>query len=156
LVLALTILDLGLLTLRIDPLPYLVGLETRDVYLTRRLGAHYAAMQQLNTDLPSEAVVVFLWEPRSYYCQHDCRPDSILDTFPHLVYQYGSAGAIAGAWQQEGVTHVLIHRSGLEFVLSESPEVVDTTVLNELEAQFLRPVFEVGRAYQVYALVEKP
>ncbi|MFC1976486.1 ArnT family glycosyltransferase [Chloroflexota bacterium] len=156
LILALTIVDVGLLTLKINPLPYLVGLETRDAYLTRRLGAHYVAMQQINKDLPSDAVIVFLWEPRSYYCQQDCRPDSILDTFPHLVHQYGSAEAIAEGWKQEGVTHLLIHRPGLEFVLNESPEVVDTTVLDELETRFLQPIFEVGRAYQVYALVEEP
>ena len=86
---------MGLLTFKIDPLPYLAGLETREQYLTRRLGTHYGTMQQLNDVLPAEAVVVFLWEPRSYYCQLDCRPDSILDAFSHLVYQYGSAEAIA-------------------------------------------------------------
>jgi hypothetical protein len=152
LTLALTIVDVGLFTLNINPLPYLVGLETREAYLSRRLGAHYATMQRINEDLPAEATIVFLWEPRTYYCQCDCRPDSILDTFPHLVHQYGSAEAIAQAWRQAGVTHVLIHRSGLDFMLGKTPETVDTTVLAELEARFLHPVFDVAGAYQVYAL----
>ena len=136
--LALTLIDIGLLTLRIDPLPYLTGFETRGQYLTRRLGTHFGAMEQMNDSLPSDAVVLFLWEPRSFYCQQDCRPDSILDTFPHLVYQYGSAEAIAQAWREAGVTHVLIHRSGLNFVLSESPDTVDQAILTELETSFLR------------------
>jgi 4-amino-4-deoxy-L-arabinose transferase-like glycosyltransferase len=156
LTLALTMLDVGLLTLKINPLPYLTGLESREAYLARHLGAHYQAMQYINQTLPPDAVVVFLWEPRSYYCARDCRPDSILDTFPHLVDQYGSAEAIARAWQQAGVTHVLVHRSGLEFVLSESPEVVDRTVLTELETRFLNPVAQIGRAYDLYKLGADP
>jgi hypothetical protein len=111
-------------------------------------------MQQINQVLPPEATIVFLWEPKSYYCQRDCRPDSILDTFPHLVHQYGSAEAIAQAWQQAGVTHVLIHQAGLDFVLDESPEVIDTTILAELEIRFLHPLFDVAGAYQVYGLIE--
>jgi hypothetical protein len=155
LTLALTVVDVGLLTLEINPVPYLVGLETQEAYLTRRLGAHYAAMQQINQVLPPEATIVFLWEPKSYYCQRDCRPDSILDTFPHLVHQYGSAEAIAQAWQQAGVTHVLIHQAGLDFVLDESPGVIDTTILAGLEIRFLHPLFDVAGAYQVYELIEE-
>jgi hypothetical protein len=113
-------------------------------------------MQQINKDLPADATVVFLWEPRSYYSQCDCRPDSILDTFPHLVHQYGSANAIAQAWRQEGVTHVLIFRSGLDFVLNESPDMVDTAVLTELEHCYLRLLFDIVGAYQVYALGAAP
>jgi len=154
LTLALTIVDMGLLTLKIDPLPYLSGLESRDRYLTRRLGAYYATMQQLDEDLPSEAVVAFLWEPRSYFCRIDCRPDSILDEFPHLVDQYGRAEAIARAWREAGVTHVLVHRTGLNFMFNESPEKIDQAILSELEANHLRAVFDVAGAYQVYALEE--
>jgi hypothetical protein len=156
LALALTLVDVGLLTLKINPLPYLTGGETRDEYLTRRLGAHYAVMGQINETLPPDAVIVFLWEPRSYFCQRDCRPDSILDKFPHLVYRYGSAKAITYAWRQARVTHVLIHRAGLNFILNESLETVDTAVLAELEAQYLRLLFETTGAYQVYALEPAP
>jgi len=156
LALTLTVIDVGLLTLKIDPLPYLVGLESRDEYLTRRLGAHYAAMQQINTELPAEAKIVFLWEPRSYYCRRDCRPDSILDEFPHLVYQHGSAQAIAQRWHAQGVSHVLLHRSGLEFMLNESPQKIDRAVLAELERTYWRKVFDVAGAYQLYALKGVP
>ncbi|RME74893.1 MAG: hypothetical protein D6784_09060, partial [Chloroflexi bacterium] len=155
-VLALTLVDMALLTLKIDPLPYLAGLETRDAYLTRRLGAHYAAMTQINQTLPPEAVVQFLWEPRTYYCRRDCRPDSILDVFPHLVYRYRTAGAIARAWQAQGVTHVLVHEAGLRFILNESPETVDRAVLDDLRQHWLRPVGEVAGAYRLYALEVSP
>jgi len=152
LALLLLLIDATLLALEVDPLPYLVGEETRDEHLTRRMGAYYAAMQRINEQLPADAKVIFLWEPRSYYCQRDCQPDSILDTFAHMVHWHGSADAIARAWRQEGVTHVLIFRSGLQFVLNESPGKVDTAVLSELETRYLRKLSDVAGAYQVYAL----
>lgn len=151
LTLALTVIDVGLLTMKTDPLPYLTGLESRDDYLTRRLGAHYAAMQQINSELPPDATIVFLWEPRSYYCQLDCRPDSILDTFPHLVYQHQTADAIAQDWHEADITHVLIHRDGLQFVLNEQPEKIDTEVLTTLEENYLQPIFEIAGAYEIFA-----
>jgi hypothetical protein len=113
-------------------------------------------MQQINDTLPPDAVVIFLWEPRSYYCRRDCRPDSILDTFPHLVHRYGSAEAIARAWRDAGVTHLLIHRSGLNFVLNETPDLIDTAILEQLEADHLRLQSDIGDSYQLYALEPVP
>jgi 4-amino-4-deoxy-L-arabinose transferase-like glycosyltransferase len=150
--LTLIVVDAVLLTLRINPVPYLVGLETRDEHLARRLGAHYAAMERINETLPAGSKVVFLWEPRSYYCRHNCQPDSILDEFAHLVYQQGSADNIARVWRENGVSHVLIHRTGLEFILAEQPAVVDEEILNALETDHLVEILEVGPAYQVFTL----
>ena len=154
--LALTLIDVGLLTLRIDPLPYLAGFEARDEYLTRSMGAHYAAMEEINDTLPLEAAVIFLWEPRSYYCRLDCRPDSILDAFPHLVHRYGSAEAIARHWREAGLTHLLIHRAGFDFMLAETPELIDAAVLEELEANHLRLQGDIGGSYQLYSLEPAP
>ena len=71
-----------------QPWAYLSGAETRDDYLTRRLGAHYAAMQALNEKLPPDAVVQFLWEPRSYYSRVPAEPDAILDRWPWLLSRH--------------------------------------------------------------------
>ncbi|MCP5096931.1 MAG: hypothetical protein GY943_15385 [Chloroflexi bacterium] len=138
-----------------QPWAYLSGAETRDAHLTRRLGAHYAAMQEINAQLPPDAIVKFLWEPRSYYCDVDCRPDSILDAFDHLVYLHKDADSIAAALRAEGVTHILIWQTGLDFIV-ESPEsasVVDTAVLTNLQTNHLEPTFSVAEGgYQVFAL----
>ncbi len=151
LALGLTLVDTGLLTLRIDPGPYLLGFESRPDYLTRRLGAHYAAMQDLNAELPAEARVVLLWEPRSYYCDRHCQPDSILDKFPHLVHRYGSAGEIARVWREAGITHILVHQLGLSFVRHTASDVTQE-VLATLAADYLQPVSSVGDAYRLYRL----
>jgi 4-amino-4-deoxy-L-arabinose transferase-like glycosyltransferase len=154
LTLVLTVIDLTLLTQeKIDPLPYLLGQESRETHLTRRLGAYYVAMQEINQKLPAEARIVFLGEPRSYYCQKDCRPDSILDEFPHLVYRYGTAEAIAKAWQAAGITHVLVYRAGVDLGLKGDPETVGQEVLSTLQEKYWREMIDVVGAYQVYELV---
>ncbi len=137
------------------PYAHLWGTETRPEYLRRRLGAHYKAMEAINDQLPANAVIEFLWEPRSYYCQKACHPDSILDKYGHLQYLYGqNAAAIAQAWQDKGVTHVLVFKWGLDFLLDENTATnaprPDPTVLEELKANYLEQVINVDGGYQIY------
>jgi len=155
LALTLNLVELSLNFAQVNPLAYLTGQETRSEYLTRRLGAYYATLEQLHQTLPAQAVVLFLWEPRSYFCQVECRPDSILDQLAHDHYLYGSAANIAAAWKQAGITHVLLHRQGLEFIKREETEALSAPALEQLavlEADYFEPVFEVAGAYQVYRL----
>ncbi|MCL4301578.1 MAG: phospholipid carrier-dependent glycosyltransferase [Anaerolineae bacterium] len=155
LALALNLVELSLNFAQANPLAYLTGSETRSEYLTRRLGAYYATMEKINEILPPQAVVLFLWEPRSYFCQVECRPDSILDRLAHDQYLYGSAAKIVEAWQKAGITHVLLHRQGLEFIKHEATTVLDQPALDQLEvleARYFEPVFDVVGAYQLYRL----
>ncbi len=115
------VLALGLLQQAQDwlaraPLTYVIGSQNKAERLTQALGVHYQVMQQLNQTLPPNAVVLFLWEPRSYYCDLDCRPDSILDKYSHLEHLHRSAASIAAALAAEGVTHLLIFDQGLTFL----------------------------------------
>jgi hypothetical protein len=155
LVLVLNLVELGLSFVQINPLAYLTGQETRAEYLTRRLGAYYATMERLNQTLPATAVVLFLWEPRSYFCQVECRPDSILDQLAHDQYLYGEAAKIVEAWKDLGITHILLHHQGLNFIQSEGTEVIYEPALEQLEvleAEYFEPVFDVVGAYQLYKL----
>jgi 4-amino-4-deoxy-L-arabinose transferase-like glycosyltransferase len=49
--------------LEINPLPVVLGLESPDDYLARRLGWYYVAVQNINRELPPGAVVGFFWVP---------------------------------------------------------------------------------------------
>ncbi len=142
--------------LEVNPVAYLSGRESRSAYLERRLGIHYVAMQEMNRELPQEAVVVFLWEPRSYYCERDCHPDSILDRFLHYTQHYQfDAGELAAHWREAGYTHLLLFDAGLEFVVAEGIEPVraeDLAVLDELKAGYLRPVMVWEGVYSVYEI----
>ena len=136
------------------PLTYVAGSASRDDILTHWLGGHYTAMQGINDQLPPDAVVTFLYEPRSYYCDRDCRPDSILDRFAHLEYLYNDADGIAQAWRNEGVSHVLLFEIGYEFVREQqmawiSPQ--NTHLMDDLTVSHLQLINDWGD-YQLYEL----
>jgi hypothetical protein len=142
--------------LRIRPLPVLVGEESRDAFLTRTLGAHYAAMQLVDEHVPADGRVLFLWEPRSYYCSRSVQPDAILERWAWLRHQYGDdLTAISRRLDQEGYTHVLLHRTGLELVREAELDPLTEADWNALEAfvgAFLQEEAAVGEAYELYRL----
>ena len=144
-----------------QPWGILVGDESEEENLQRRLTSHFEAMEFINTETPEDAVVAFLWEPRSYYCQRDCRPDSILDEFGHLQYQYGDAQNIAKAMQDRGISHVLVFEKGLDFVLeANSPSddpLEEPPVLVDLRQNYLVPITTIGdELYTLYRLKDNP
>lgn len=139
-----------------QPWTYLIGNESLEANLGRRLGWHYQAMEAINA-LPEDAVVAFLWEPRSYYCERDCRPDSILDKFGHLTYLYGDAEGIARTWRDKGVSHVLIFESGLKLILAANSTgdeaLPEPAALTGLRRNHLQLVQSVGDdVYQLFSL----
>jgi len=141
--------------LQINPMPVVLGLESRDDYLTRRLGVYQVVMTTLN-ELPPESRIIFLWEPRSYACQVDCWPDALLDRFLHLTYLHLDAEAIAREWQRAGVTHVLLHQQGMEAIIEAGFDPVtprDLAIMNDLQSYHLSPVREWGEFYVLYELV---
>lgn len=103
------------------PLPALFGLEPRQNYLARRLGAFWDAMSYVNEQLPDDVQLFFLWEPRGYYCDRAAQADVTLDNLAQLRVAYGSADKAVAALQAGGVTHVLVHRAGLEFLQQPTP-----------------------------------
>jgi hypothetical protein len=147
-------------TLRIQPLPVLVGEESREEYLARNLGAHYAAMELVNERVPEEGQVLHLWEPRSYYCQRAVQPDPILERWAWLRHRYdGDLDAIARALRTEGYTHLLLHRAGLEFVRQNRLDPLsdeDFAALDAFIVTYLRMEAQVGKAYQLYRLQGSP
>ena len=141
-----------------SPWAYIFGTDTRDEILLRDLGIHYLALTEMNGNLSPDAIVTFLWEPRSYYCDIDCRPDSILDKYPHLEHLHGTAPALADIWRDEGVTHVLLFESGLDFILETPTEGItpeDTAVLQALLTEEGRLVTNWHDAYSLYELTKK-
>jgi hypothetical protein len=141
---------------RANPLPVVLGLETRGDYLTRRLGWYYVAIEAINQDLPPESSVLFLWEPRAYHCGVECLPDALLDRWLHTTHLYGQdAAAVAAAWREQGITHVLLHRAGYAAVLEAAFDPVteaDKTTLEELLSSETVRVRDFGEAYELYVL----
>jgi hypothetical protein len=137
-----------------NPAAFILGHESRADYLARSLGTVYIASQTINETLPSGTAVQFLWEPRTYYCEMDCRGDHILDKYARLERQYGSAGQMAQALAAEGVTHLLIFEQGLAFLRESEADLI----IPADEAEYERFISEHTRPVQqwdeVYTLVE--
>lgn len=137
------------------PHRFVLGAEGRDETLNRLLGPHYAATHELAQLLPPEAVVTFLMEPRSYYCQIECRPDLLLTKLGHLEHQYHDADGIAAAWQAEGISHVLVFDAGYEFAVETDmafalPE--NENLMDAFYENWLEPVSSWDDAYTLYAI----
>ncbi len=143
-------------TVRIRPLPVLVGEESREQFLRRNLGTHYAAMELVNERVPESGKVLFLWEPRTYYCQRAARPDAVLEQWAWRMYQQGGdLGAIARSLQSEGYTHILLHRAGLEFMRHTRLDPLSDQDLDAWEAfaaSYVRLEAQVGDSYLLYGL----
>jgi hypothetical protein len=157
-VLALTLLGTLLSTAQERPLDVLLGFESRPEFLTRHLGWYYAAVEHINRELPTHAIVLFLWEPRSYHCQIECWPDALLDRWLHTTHVYGyDPAAIADAWRMEGVTHLLFYRQGYQVVRQAGFDPLteaDLAALEELQAHHLQQVQHFGDVYTLYRLGE--
>ena len=158
-VLVLTLVGTFLSTAQGQPLGVLLGFENREEFLTRRLGWYYATVEYINQELPRDAVVLFLWEPRSYHCTVECRPDALLDRWLHTTHLYGhDAETIADTWRVEGVTHVLFYQLGYEMIRDAGFDpltAVDVATLEALQDHDVQEVEDFGGVYTLYRLREK-
>ena len=140
LVVGLTTVSVALSWAGDPPLPFLLGAETREAFQERHLGDHYRAMSFINNQLPGDAKVLFLWEPRSYLCQRTCQPDTLLFNWRHMLYAHGAPEAIWNTLKSEGITHVLAYGGGFRYY-SEPPHVEmegpHIAALLEFEARYL-------------------
>lgn len=145
-----------------NPLLYLVGLQGREKYLENNLGDHYRAMQYINQNLSDSAQIQFLWEPRTYYCQREARSDAILGSFKHLVFLEGETEQVVERWREAGVTHVLFHKSGLDFLMSDPRDrrfalsKGDQRIWEELVRDHFDPLYQDERSsFILYQLRER-
>jgi hypothetical protein len=121
LVLVLNVLTEAKALLEIHPFAPLLGLESRQAYLARRLGAYFQAMQDTNGNLPPDAKIFYLWEPRGYYSQHTSRADATLDNLAQLELISPNADAALAALKADGFGYLLYYRAGLQFLLGPTP-----------------------------------
>ena len=138
---------------QINPLPVLSGRQGRFDYLVEQLGWYGWAIEGVN-ELPPGSRVKFLWEPRAYYCQIDCRPDSILDQWWYARQTIGEASEIANVWRDQGYTHVLIYDFGAQLQFETQPLLSreDWVELGRLRKEELKLAKDFGSVYSLYTL----
>ena len=136
-----------------NPLAYLAGWETAEKYLERHQPGYQQAISYLNDQLPGSAKVYFLWEPRSFYARREVRPDAILDGFLHLRHRFGDAAGIARYLREQGYTHLLLYKQGMDAIVQAGFDPVtaeDLAVMDDLQARYLSLVRDWDGVYSLY------
>ena len=149
---------------RTDPLRVVFGIQSEEDYLAQAMGVDYLAMQQVNA-LPQDAKVLFLWEPRTFYCEHICIADSLINQWWHDRQLESDPHKIAEQWREQGVTHILIRDLGMNFLVHEEAKFgslseADVAALDEVRQDDLTLLWNFvsagydGKPQAVYSLYE--
>jgi hypothetical protein len=116
LVISLTLLDNAVFVLQRNPLAFAVGAQSRERYI-ERVNPSYAAVMAMLDELPADAHVYNLFEPRSYGLPRSVQPDTINSNFAHDLYLYQTPETILQQWKSRGYTHILVYERGRSLLL---------------------------------------
>ncbi len=113
-----------------------LGRESRAAYLHRTVDG-YAGWEFLRT-LDPRSRVLMVGDARHYYCPPVCYPEADQFTWVRLMAQADfEATAFGRLLQEEGVTHLLLHRSSIQWLLEHDVEGLTRRSFTVLTAQFL-------------------
>lgn len=122
LTMGLSLLSQVLLTVGLDPLPYLTGYQSREEYLDRFVTQRFhQTITYLNENLTDRDRVLFVWEPRSYGCQVPHRADVLLDHLSQYLARYGSPQEMIAGLSREGFTHLLVNEYIYPWIVVDFP-----------------------------------
>jgi hypothetical protein len=131
-----------------------LGLKTSPAYLADALGWFEPAMAAVRA-LPEGQRAQLIYEPRSLYCAPRCLPDEILDRWKRLWLSQGdNPAAIRETLRQEGITHLLVYREGVRFLLEAADPhhpPSDLAALDQFLQTLPQPV-DFGGVYALYSL----
>ncbi len=87
---------------RMRVLEYHTGLMDEDAYLEHNLDIHYKMMEALQ-DIPAGSKVLFLWEPKTYYCPETitCIGDFLFDHWSHPLLVGEKPEEVLVQWDAE-------------------------------------------------------
>ncbi len=151
--LAFTTIEISLDTLRKGAPQAALAMTSQSDYLANNLGWFQPAMQAVQ-ELPAGSRALMIYEPRSLYCLPVCQPDESLDRWRRDWMRFAEAGKIRQQWLREGFTHVLVFRSGVEFMQNNPDPKHPVESLRALNA-FLNDLSapqNFGGVYELYAL----
>lgn len=153
LVLSLTALEVNLDMLKRSTPQAALGITNLQDYLSSNTGWYQPAMEAIRS-LPPGSRTLMIYEPRAFYCLPACKPDENLDRWRRDWTRFADFSVIRRQWQNEGFTHLLVFRLGVEFMKDNPDPKHPLPSLLALEA-FLDtlPILEdIGGVYQLYTL----
>lgn len=148
----LTLMDVLADTAKSKVVDYLSGTLSREAYLHVNLGVYYGAMRQLET-LPNGAQVLFMWEPKSYYCPETlrCTPDVIFDHWSRPLLHNSAPDDIFAVWQARGEDYLLLYDYGYEFWFNEHTHLQpQNSLFPQTLTRWMTPIWTDNTAYTLY------
>jgi hypothetical protein len=130
-VITLTIFENAMFVLQRNPLAVAFGAQTRERYIERVAPSYFELMQNMD-DLPPDAHVYYLFEPRSYNMPRITQADALITNFAHDQFLYQTPDKIIQSWKAKGCTHVLVYETGKQFILDNNPAYKDPSMRNAL------------------------
>ena len=122
LTLGFALLSQTLLTISLNPWPYLVGHQSRDHYLESYIPQRLQqTFRYLDENLGSDDKVLFVWELRSYGLGVPHQADVRLDNIAQGLARYGSPKGMAEGLMQEGFTHILVNQYIYPWITRDYP-----------------------------------
>ena len=153
-VIALTLFSNSMFVLRRNPLTVALGVQTREQYIERTIPS-YAALIQLVDELPQDARIYNLFEPRSYSLPRFVQPDVINSNFSHDIHYQTTPSGVVDHWKLQGYTHILINNTGANLE-SVDPESQFTPVAKDAMREtlsMLEPVSQTpDEVYSIYRI----
>lgn len=128
-----------LLTVGLNPWPYLVGHQSRDDYLDRYVSQNlHQTFTYANRNLTPDDKIFFVWELRSYGLDVPHEADTLLNNFPQRLAQYGSPEGVLVGLRREGFTHLLVNRYIYPWILTDYPITAqEQAAWEEFQRRFL-------------------
>jgi hypothetical protein len=137
----------------IRPLPYVLGEESRDEFLSRQVGS-YPAMAYINRTLPEDAVVYLLYlSGRGYYLDREYLHHVGLETaiVKAMVRSSADTATLTAFLKSLGGTHLLVRDELLMKALEDNFPGETVRDIREKLAQSLIKVYE-SNGYSVYRI----
>jgi hypothetical protein len=125
-VIALTLFDNGMFVLQRNPLAVAFGVQSRAGYIAR-VNPSYAALMNALNELPTNAYVYTIFEPRSYGLPRRTQPDPINYNFAHDFYLYQTPAEIIQHWKRQGYTHIIVNERGLSLSVNDPLDKFNAT-----------------------------
>ena len=110
----LTLVDNTIFVVQRNPLAVGTGAQSREGYI-ERVNPSYAALMTLMDELPADAHVYSLFEPRSYGLPRSTQADPIVYNFAHDAHLYKTPADIIQHWKSEQYSYILVYERGREF-----------------------------------------
>jgi hypothetical protein len=150
----LTLIDNTIFVVQRNPLAVAIGAQSREGYI-ERVNPSYAALMTLMDELPADAQVYSLFEPRSYGLPRSTQGDPIVYNFAHDAYLYKTPAAILQHWKSERYSYILVYERGRDF-LSDSASYKFTPVAQQLLQETLGKLTLAGqtpdKVYSIYKI----